>query len=100
MLIRGRSLLEGGAYFDVIVNDGVLIWDPALISGNAVRPMMLSIVSKNQNKLLKCCNIKFRPKDLYYFNEKSVITHVNNHPSVCCSKIKAACNQTDPILDL
>ena len=46
-LIRGRHLLEGDVYFDLIVKcRAALILDPALIRGNTLRLRMLSIVSK------------------------------------------------------
>ena len=45
MHLKVRHLQEGSA---------VLIWEPTLIRGNAARLRMLSIISKNQNKLPHC----------------------------------------------
>ena len=44
-LLEAAFESEGGA---------ALIWEPALLTENAVRLRMLSLVSKNQNKRLKC----------------------------------------------
>ena len=51
-----RFVIKAGFGCEALIRDNAaLIWDPALIRGNQVRLSILSVVSKNQNKLSKCC---------------------------------------------
>ena len=56
-----RRLLGRSAYYRAapiliwLWNGVTLIWDPELTRGNSVRLRRLSIVSKNQSNLRKCC---------------------------------------------
>ena len=67
-----------------------------LIRGNAVRLRMLSTVSKNQNKLRKCCIKSFFLKtDIIGIGK---VASLNNHSSACYSEIRA-CSQITRVLD-
>ena len=53
-LIIGKGLLQGGAYFDLIVKWWGIHLTPRVYRKKYVKSEDAHIVSKNQNKLCKC----------------------------------------------
>ena len=69
-LIRGKRLSQGGAYFDLSVNDAALIWGLALIRRNTVGN--IAIFQNYSYYVLRYCKvvrIKVGPRFLLLFKD-------------------------------